>query len=53
MSPQNREHINFSTLRLYGLAPTKEVFAENVKRIHYQAIRWHAQEARDPLELDP
>ena len=39
--------------RQYGLAPTKEVFAENVKRIHYQAIKWRALEARDPPELDP
>ena len=39
--------------RPYGLAQTKEVFTENVKRIQYQATRWRALEARDPTELDP
>ena len=39
--------------RPYGLAPTKEVFTENVKRIQYQATRWRALEARYPTELYP
>jgi hypothetical protein len=38
-----------TTLRLSSLAATMEAFAENVKRVHYQASR----EADNSPQLDP
>jgi hypothetical protein len=39
MGLQSRGYITFNYTRLSGLAATKEVFAENVKRVHYQAFK--------------
>ena len=41
-----------STPKLCTLPPTTEVFKENVKRAHRQALVWQSLEAQNPPELD-